>query len=83
MPGRFTNSQSPNVATPESVGGGPSSPLHDERKISIVRTAGIAQDALGHMVEEEETSSDIPKESTHFPFSADRLRPWRLTIPSI
>ena len=64
--GRFINSQAPN-ATPESVGG-PTSPLNDERKISIVRTAGITQEALGHMVDEEVDSLDLPKESAHFPF---------------
>jgi hypothetical protein len=64
--GRFINSQAPN-AIPESVGG-PNSLLNDERKISIVRTAGIAQDALGYVVEEEVTSFDLPKESGHFPF---------------
>jgi hypothetical protein len=64
--GRFINSQAPD-ATPESVGG-PTSLLNDERKISIVRTAGIAQEALGHMVEEEMASFDLPKESAHFPF---------------
>jgi hypothetical protein len=63
--GRFINSQALN-STPESVGG-LTSLLDDERKISIVRTAGIAQDALGHMVEEV-TSFDLPKESPHFPF---------------
>jgi hypothetical protein len=74
MPGRFINSQGPNMAIPEAFSGGASSLLNDERKISIVRAAGIAQDALGHMVEEEETSLDPPEESAQFPFLCRLLK---------
>lgn len=77
--GRF-NRQTPNAA-PELVGS-PKYLLNNERRVSVVRIAGIAQDALGLNVEKEVASFDRPKESTTFFSFSDRRKPKRLTRPS-
>ncbi|KAK3935097.1 heterokaryon incompatibility protein-domain-containing protein [Diplogelasinospora grovesii] len=44
-------------AREQAVGGHVDAPLNEERRISIVRTAGIVQDALGQKVDEESAGS--------------------------
>jgi hypothetical protein len=47
-------------AREQAAGGQVDGPLNEERRISIVRTAGIVQDALGQKVEQQLASDDRP-----------------------
>ncbi len=77
--GRFRSQTLTDV--PEYIAASLNSLLKEERRISVVRTAGIVQEALGQMVEEEVANLNLSKESASSISFSDRRRLARLTRP--